>query len=312
MLRSIWVGLALAWCGVLPVFGQTDAASGASLESYFTGKEVLVKIDMPGSQKGVDLKFNKAVPMDWNDYSSRIKSYGIAIPKGEVARITRLVVKKDTIEFQLNGGGFGSFGDDTNTTVSATSVPKSQYEEDLEKQLSMTTDAKRKRDLQRDLDRERSRRERMNAANQNAAMIASQMKAQQVAQKRLGGGSRFNLRWQGSIPSDSRNPETVMQLLAEYVDFDAAPASRRGPVENSPAPQGPAAGNSEGSSAVSQLKRGMGIDEVSNLLGRGKVVSQSVSQEGLKAQVFEYGTADSVVEVTYVEGVVVRYSINSR
>ena len=308
MMRAIWVGvLALGW--VVPVFGQADASP---LESYFTGKEVVVKVDMPGSQKGVDLKFDKPVPMDWNDASSRIKTYGIAIHKGEVARITRFVVKKDMIEFQLNGGGFGSFGDDTSTTVSAASVPKSQYEKDLERQISKETDPRRKRDLQRDLDRERARRERLDAANQNDANVASQFKAQEVAQKRLGGGSRFNLRWQGTIPSDDRNPDSVMQLLAEYVDFHAAPGGGGGSMGNAPATMGPAPnGGGDMVPAPAQLRRGMRIDEVESLLGKGRTMSQLVSQDGLKTLVVWYKTTDSVVNVTFVEGVVVRYSITS-
>ena len=178
--------------------------------------------------------------MDWNEYSSRIKTYGVSIRKGDVVRITKFVVKNDMIEFQLAGGGFGTAGDDSNTTVTATYVPKSQYEKDLEKQISSTTDPNKKKDLQRDLDRERSRRERQDAVNQNNARIASQIKEQQVADKRLGGGSRFNLRWQGVIPSDERNPDAVMRLLGEYVDFNAAGASCGGGGESA-APSGAAA-----------------------------------------------------------------------
>ena len=307
MVRSLWIGWVIAFCSVMPVFGQVDS----SLEGYFTGKEVLVKIDMPGSQKGVDLRFNKPSAMDWNEYSSRIKTYGVSIRKGDVVRITKFVVKKDMIEFQLAGGGFGTAGDDSNTTVTATSVPKSQYEKDLEKQISSTTDPNKKKDLQRDLDRERSRRERQDATNQNNARIASQIKEQQVADKRLGGGSRLNLRWQGVIPSDSLNPDSVMRLLGDYVDFNASGAS----VVNGIAPAGltvPPMSSGDAGSATSQLKRGMKIDEVSNLLGQGRVVSESASPDGLKTQVLEYKTADSVVNVTCVEGVVVKYSINSR
>ena len=313
--RIASVGLVILAGFTVPGFGQGDPSS---LEAYFTGKQVVVKLDMPGSQKGVDLKYNKPVPMDWNDYSSRIKTYGIALHKGEVARITKFVVKNDMIELQLNGGGFGTAGDDSNTTVSANLMPKSQYEKDLEKQISGTTDAAKKRDLQRDLDRERSRRERQDAASRNDAMIASQIKAQQVGDRRLTGGSRFNLRWQGSIPSDYRNPDSVMQLLAEYVDFDsnhagpmAAPvtAPRR---EYAPMPAPSAGMSNDGSPATTRLKRGMRLDEVSNLLGRGRFVSETMSNEGLKTQVYEYLTADSIVAVTYVEGMVVRYAINSR
>ena len=320
MLRSRTVGLMLVVGCIAPAFGQADGG----LDSYFTGRQVVLKIDMPGSQKGVDLKFNKPVPMDWNEYSSRIKTNGVSIHKGEAVRITKFVVKNDMIEFQLAGGGFGTSGDDTSTTISAPTIPKSQYEKDLEKQISNTTDAKRKRDLQQDFDRERSRRERMDAANQTQANIASQYKVQEVAVKRLGGGSRFNLRWQGSIPSDTRSPDAVMQLLAEYVDFDASHASSApqaapmaAPAYMPPPPQqqsqyGQPAGPASGSGDAAQLKRGMRMDEVAYLVGRGRMVSQSVSNEGLKTQMMEYVTQDSVVMVTYVEGVVVRYSMNSR
>jgi hypothetical protein len=186
-------------------------------------------------------------------------------------------------------------------------VSQSQVEKDLEKQISSTTDDRRKRDLQRDLDRERSRRERQNAANQSDAAIASQLKSQQVAEKRLHGGSRFNLRWQGTIPSDLRDPDSVMQLLAEYVDFHT------GTMGGSPRENGmAAAGQGSSGGEIIQLKRGLRMDEVTQLLGRGKVVSQAVSNDGLKTQVMQYMTQASVVDVTYVEGVVVRYSMQSR
>jgi hypothetical protein len=123
--------------------------------------------------------------------------------------------------FRLDGGGFGTFGDDSDATVRAKPVEKSDYEKDLERQIANTDDPNRKRSLQRDLDRERSRRERQDAANQSAAQVASQIKAQKVADDHTRGGSRFNLRWSGSIPADQRNPDAVMKLLADYVSFDA-------------------------------------------------------------------------------------------
>ena len=69
----------------------------------------MLKIDMPGTQQGVDLRFNKDNPMNWKEYSNRLKSNGVAIHKGDTARITAFVVKDDRIEFQLDGGGFGTF-----------------------------------------------------------------------------------------------------------------------------------------------------------------------------------------------------------
>jgi hypothetical protein len=273
-----------------------------SLESYFTGKEVVLKIDMPGTQQGVDLRYNKDVPMNWKEYSNRLKSNGVAIPKGATARVTGVVVKDDRIEFQLDGGGFGTFLDDTNKTVTAKPVEKSDYEKQLEKQIADTTDEDKKRSLHRDL--ERARRERQDANNQAAAQVASQIKAQQVAENRMRGGSRFNLRWSGSIPPDQRTPQAVLKLLADYVSFDSLQT----------AAVAPAAPNSAGDAAIpatAQLKRGMKIEEVTNLFGPGKQLSESVSNDGLKTQTFQYSTGDRRVEVTYVEGLVVRYSISS-
>ena len=168
----------------------------------------------------------------------------------------------DHVEFHLDGGGYGVAGDDTNTTVAPVVTPKSDREKDLEKQVAAEKDAKRKRDLQDDLDRERARREHQDQQNQNAALIASQMKAQQVAERRLRGGSRFNLRWKDSIPSDSKNPDAVMKLLADYVDFDPShgngPAPR--PVPEQMAPRRgrrmqPFWRRSGGTGDVTQLKR---------------------------------------------------------
>jgi hypothetical protein len=55
----------------------------------------------------------------------------------------------------------------------------------------------------------------------------------------------------------------------------------------------------------------MKMEEVTNLFGPGKQVSESVSTDGLKTQAFQYVTGDRRVDVTYVEGLVVRYSISS-
>ena len=291
--------LAAALCA-LPVSAQNDPNS---LASYFTGKEVVLKIDMPGSQQGVDLRYNKDVPMNWKEYANRLKSNGVAIHKGDTARVTAVVLKDDRIEFQLDGGGFGTFGDDTNATVTPKTVDKSDYEKQLEKQIANTTDDDERRRLQRDLDRERSRRERQDADNRNAAQVASQIKAQQISDKRLQGGSRFNLRWSGQIPADQKTPDAVMKLLADYVSFD-------GP-QQAAAPPPAQSGGDAAVPATAQLKRGMKMSDVTNLLGQGKQLSESVSGDGLKTQTVQYSSGDRRVEVTYVEGVVVRYSISS-
>lgn len=177
----------------------------------------------------------------------------------------------------------------------------------LEKQISETDDPDKKAALQRDLDRERARRERQDSINQHQAQIASQIKSQAVADKRMQGGSRFNLRWSGSIPADQLSPQAVMQRLSDYVTFNtAAPA----PAAGSAAAPSPAADASV--PATAKLQRGMKMEDVTTLFGPGKQLSESVGDGGLKTQVYEYLTTDRRIEINYVDGLVVRYSISSK
>jgi hypothetical protein len=310
--RACGVILFAASLAVVPSVAETGGQS--ALQSYFVGRQVKVEIDMPGTQQGVDLRVERDDPMDWKQYQNRLKQNGAAIRSGDRATITTLVVKKNVIEFQLDGGGFGTFWDDSSTTVTPYHVDKSSYEKQLERDLNNTTDPQRRRDLQRQLDYARSRREHEQWADDRAAQIASQLKAQQVAEKRLQGGSRFNLRWAGSIPQDQLTPDAIMKLLDGYVDFGDLLAKKPilQPASQSIAANANAPAKGAPSSPMTQLKRGMQIGEVSELMGLGRQLSQSTSEEGLKTQIFEYLPEDYRVEVTYVDGVVVRYSIESR
>jgi len=298
----------------LSLSGFAEQGTGQlTLQSYFVGRQVTLQIDMPGTQQGVDLRMDRDDPMDWKQYSNRLKQFGPALRSGDKSTITTLVVKKNLIEFQLDGGGFGTFWDDDTTTVTPYHVDKSNYEKQLERDIRDTTDPQRRRDLQRELDRVRSRREREQRSDDRAAQIASQLKAQQVADKRTRGGSRFNLRWTGSIPQDQLTPDAVVKMLEAYVDFGDMQSQKPilTPRAQNTTPNAPPAAGA-GSTAITQIKRGMPIGDVSNLLGLGRQLSQSTSEEGLKTQIFEYLPTDYRVEVTYVDGIVVRYSINSR
>ena len=93
------------------------AQSEAALKSYFEGQHVLVRLDMPGTSDGVNVFADGKRPLDFGAYRDDLKKYGTAIHAGQSAMVTLVKVKKDLIEFQLDGGGYGTFGDDTSTTV---------------------------------------------------------------------------------------------------------------------------------------------------------------------------------------------------
>jgi hypothetical protein len=216
MLRRVGFCVVLGLCCVRPMLAA-DA-----LDKYFAGKSAVVKIDMPGSDKGIDLDFSKTLPLDYKDYSARLTSFGVAIHKGDSAQITKVAVSKDSIVIELNGGGSNA-GD---AKVSSKQVEKSAYEKDLEKQLSQTKDATQKAQIQENLDKEVARREREQAQNDAAAAAAARSKDKQVADARAHTGSRFNVHFKASldpfkdvVPAEDKTPDGLKKLLADYLDF---------------------------------------------------------------------------------------------
>ena len=278
--------------------GMALPANELELRRAFVGKQVILRIDMPGTQNGVDLHLDRDEPMDWKQYSQRLKNFGVSIPKGRASLVTSLVVKKDLIEIQFDGGGFGTFGDDTSTAIS-TSVSKSSHERSLERDIRDEKDPGRRRRLESALSSERSRRDREEAQLRVMAETASAIKRQEVMEKRMRGGSRFNLRRVAGTLDVS--PNQMMDWLREYVDFSGQTGGRPlvapAPVSRNDGPL---------------LRRGMTMEEVQGKLGRGKLLSEAVGADGILTQQWEFVTAGEVVNLTAVEGLVVKYSMNAR
>lgn len=281
----------------------------AELKDFFEGKSVRVRMDMPATQQGIDLYPDARRPINFDDYSARVKSNGIAIRTGDSVLVTRVRVKDKVIEFQLAGGGYGTFGDDTSGTVYTPSTPKSNREKDLEKLVRAETDAARKRSLQRELDDLRSMRAREDLRNQTAAAAASEAKKARIADTRLHSGSRFNIRYQNGVPP-GLGPDGVMRALAEYVEFpfatDRRPAAppQRESLAASPEPRSQAAG-------PGVIRKGMTLAEVDQSLGRPERTTDRM--EGtLKVVTSIYSRDDQRITAEFVEGVLIKYSIASR
>jgi hypothetical protein len=90
------------------------AQDEARLRKALEGKRLTLKMDMPATSEGVDVFPGTNRPVDYEKVGKRTKKEGVAIKDGEAARITRVKVKDDVIEVQLNGGGYGTFGDQFN------------------------------------------------------------------------------------------------------------------------------------------------------------------------------------------------------
>jgi len=284
-------GACLFALSAAPAAAQTEA----QLRDYFEGKSVRVKIDMPGTQEGIDIYPDAKRPIDMDKYSQRLKSYGVAVHNGESVTITRIRLKDKLIEFQLAGGGYGTFGDDTSTT-SYTSASKTQREKDLEKEVKSETDAARKRRLQHELDDLRSEREREDARNRARTESANEAKKERIAVDRLHSGSRFNIRYQEGIPPGLA-ADGVMRALDQYVDFTFAsgrPAADVRPAFN-----------------ASSIRKGMLVAEVEGVLGKAGKTTQH-AEGTLQVTTASYTTGDHVITAQFVEGVLVKYSIASK
>jgi hypothetical protein len=286
--------------GLLTV-GPAAAQDEAALKSFFEGKRVTLKIDMPGTSDGVDVQVDTKDVIDYRDEGNNLRRYGAAILAGDTVPVTLVKVKKDHIEFQLAGGGYGTFGDDTSTSVSLRDQVKSEREKELEKLIRNENDGDRRRRLEGELDDLRDRRERENRRIAIERERLEEEKKARLAERRLRGGSRFNLRYDDRVPTEIR-PLDVIAALKEYVDFgELDPMSSGRRDEAAPAPSGD----------INLVSKGMTRAEVERVLGRPAEASER--REGsLVITTLIFAVADRRVSADFVEDVLVRYAITSK
>lgn len=277
------------------------AQSEAALRTFFEGKRVTVKIDMPGTNYGIDVFPDASRPLDYNRYGQRLKQYGTAIRAGDSSTVTLIKLKKDLIEFQLGGGGYGTFGDDTGS-VYIPSAQKSNREKDLEKRVKSETDPRRKRELQRELDDERADRERENRRIEAERRIAEERNKERIADLRLRGGSRFNLRYPAGVPGGIK-PEEVMAALTEWVDF--------GPSAINPGASARPA-DTHGVQADAQPRKGMSRAEAIRLFGKPLDPPVTKDQGALKVTTLVFIRGDERITCDFVDDVLVKYTIASK
>jgi hypothetical protein len=275
-----------------PLAGQTETV----LKEYFEGRLVSPKLAMPGTEDGVDVYPGSPRPLDYSRYANRLKEYGTAIRAGESVTVTKIRLKSKHIEFQLGGGGYGTFVDETSSTVSVPPAPVTKREKNLEAELKRETHPGRKRALKEELDELRSAREREDARNRSALAEAQEHRKQNIRQRRMEGGSRFNLRYADRVPREALTPEAVIAGLRQYVDFGELAAES----EPAAATAHPAGG----------LRKGLLLQEVDAVLG--SPLSNTERKEGrLKVHQRTYSSPMGQVSAEFVEGVLIRYTVTS-
>ncbi|HEY6107482.1 MAG TPA: hypothetical protein VIV56_01140, partial [Gemmatimonadales bacterium] len=231
---------------------------------------------------------------DFPEVATRLKKFGTAIRSGDAIMVTKIRVKDDLIEFQLGGGGYGTFGDAMGEGGGgATEVGETPAEKALRDSIRHETNSGAKRRMQRDLDALRSTRERENSQARSAAAQAEEIRQSNLRGRRMEGGSRFNIRFRGGVPAEALTPDGLRALLSRYVDFAGATATA--------APGAAPAG-------ASALRKGLLLEEVERLLGPAVTASES-EDCALHVITRTYRKDGQRTTARFVSGVLVEYTI---
>ena len=272
----------------LPAF--IHAQSEVLLKKSLEGRRVEVLIEMPAYKDGIDLEIYKDQPIDFDEYGERITKHGIAIYPGDIVMITRIKKKNYHLEFQLAGGGFGTFGDPF-PYVARQYVPKSEREEQLEELLDANPDKENKERWEKELKSLQHERKKEQERLDSEKALIEERKKMEIAQLKLSSGSRFNIRFNRKVTEEDLTEENLMQWLEDYVNFQPS-------------------GERQYDEAPLAIKKGLLWSDISSLLG-SPVSMMTKSDCGLEVKEYIFVKGGNRYLITLVENVVVKYSIHS-
>jgi hypothetical protein len=276
---------------------QMQAQNEAALRRAFEGQSVIVRIDMPGTSSGVNVYPSQDMPVDFPDVAEKLKKYGTALRSGDAVMITKIKVKDDLIEFQLGGGGYGTFGDDMgNSGGGAGEIGETNAEKALRDSIGRTSSVGQKRRMERDLDEMRNRRERENSRARADAAQAEEVREANLRGRRVEGGSRFNVRYRSGVPPEALTPEGLRAALSRYVDFGG----------NQPQVAGGGGGSA---SSATGIRKGLTLEEAERILGPAGTATES-TECSLKVATRTYVKAGQRTTARFVSGILVDYTMS--
>ncbi len=280
-----------------PVLAQNETA----LKNAFMGRQVAIRVDMPASHKGVDLRFDRDIPFDLKENSDRIRAYDAALKAGDVMPVTYIKVKGDLIEFHLGGGGFNWIMEGSSKSANLSS--KTVRESDLEKEIKNETDRDRKRRLERELDDLRRDRDRRDDRERRDVEDYNLRAKDRDMDRALKSGSRFNLRFKKNVPPDALTPEGFERYLDPWVDFSGRSTRSSSSTSSS----------SRSASQSRDWRKGTPRREMEDALGKARREKTCPGDDGgLDCRIATFEDGSDEIEATFVEGVLVRFSTRRR
>lgn len=291
---------------VLLLAAPLHAQSEAVLRQAFEGKVVSVKIDMPATQRGVDVYPLDQMPVNFREVAERLKDNSTALKIGQQVMVTKVLVKGTShIEFQLGGGGYGTFGDNTSSSVSSVSQGETKAEKALRDSIKKAPGPTKRKQFEKELASLRGERERENSRAQAEAKQASSVMEANLRAKRAESGSRFNVRYRNGIPADALTPDGLMRTLAAYVDFGAGTPASGGAVTGGASQLAPSGGSRP---QPTTLRKGLWLEDVESLLGPAATATET--KEGtLTVLKRTYRKDGQRIDASFVNGVLIDFAI---
>ena len=295
----------LIFPAALLLAGSLQAQNEAILRQAFEGKVVSVKIDMPATQRGVDVYPLDQMPVNFREVAERLKENSTSLKIGQQVMVTKVLVKGNThIEFQLGGGGYGTFGDNTSTSVNTVNQGETKAEKALRDSIKKATGPTKRKQFEKELASVRGERERENARAQAEAKQAQSVIEANLRAKRAESGSRFNVRYRNGIPLDALTPDGLMRALAQYVDFGANASASGGVVASGGSQLAPGGSRPQ----TTTLKKGLWLEDVEALLGPAATAAET--KEGtLTVLKRTYRKDGQRIEASFVNGVLIDFAI---
>jgi hypothetical protein len=103
------IPMLVRWSAIAPLLlaltAPLSAQSEADLKRHYEGTRVTLKIDMPGTEQGVDIYPGTDRPLDYSRYATRLKEHGTAIEAGDGAMITVPLRRARLREVSFRGRG---------------------------------------------------------------------------------------------------------------------------------------------------------------------------------------------------------------
>lgn len=307
-MRTVVVPIALT------LLARTAAAQNETvLRQAFEGKVVAVKIDMPATSKGVDVYPLEPMPVDFREVAQRLKDNATALRIGQQVMVTKVLVKKNShIEFQLGGGGYGTFGDNTadGSGLNTVAQGETKAEKALRDSIKKAQGPTKRKQFERELASLRAERERENARAEAEAKQAQSVIESNLRAKRAESGSRFNVRYRNGIPGDALTPDGLRRALAPYVDFGPGAGSVASGAGSASGTAGQAFALSSGGTrpTMASLRKGLSIEDVEAILGPAATAGET--KEG-RLTVLErtYRRDGQKVVASFVNGVLIDFAI---